>query len=406
MINTKMGNKNKIGLLMLFCLLSTGVLKSQWITEKAPVSENLNSIALISDNTAWIVGNKGAMIYKVNSDWVRYPGITDNNLYSIFMIDKDNGWCVGSNGTLLHFNGTQWEKYESPTKENLYSVSFRDSEHGIAVGNRGTVLIYENRCWSVREADIMGDLYTVSDKNDISLAGGGMEYFNMPLMKIEENSGSGITRIFDPGYSMVKSLAVNDKNSIWTVGMAGSIFHYDGTSWKSVKELNNIPTLNSVYFAEKNTGMAVGYGGTILTYSENGWTKEVSPVVAKLNGAAVSGNKYYAVGNNGTIVSSKYIPENEAGHIGKTISAIEIKTYPNPTSDKLNIIITDGEGFNANLISVTNASGQVVFNKNLDPSYSGQVYQVNTSNMTNGIYIVNLKSAGNMIASGKFVVMH
>jgi hypothetical protein len=401
-----MRNKNKIRLLILFCLLLTGVVKAQWITEKAPVSEDLNSIALISENAGWIVGNNGTMIYKVNSAWVKYPVITDNNLYSIFMIDKDNGWSVGSNGTLLHFNGTQWEKYESPTKENLYSVSFRDPEHGIAVGNRGTVLIYENRCWSVREADIMGDLYTVSDKNDISIAGGGMEYFNMPLMKIEENSGSGITKVFDPGYSMIKSLAVTDKNSIWTVGMAGSILHYDGSSWKSVKDLNNIPTLNNVFFAEKAIGMAVGYGGTILTYSENGWTKEASPVAAKLNGAAISDNKYYAVGNNGTIVSSKYFPENEAVLIDKNISAIKIITYPNPSSDKLNIILPDEEGFTAEIISVTNASGQVVFVKNLDPSYSGQVYQVNTSNLNNGIYIVNLKSAGNIAASGKFVVMH
>lgn len=408
MINTQMGYKNKTKLLILTFLLSTGVVNSQWKTEKIPVSENLNSIALINENTGWVVGNKGTIIYKINNAWFRYPNITDDDLYSIFLIDKDNGWAVGSNGTILHFNGSQWEKHESPTKENLRSVSFRDSDHGIAVGNRGTVLIYENRCWSFRKVSIIGDLYTVSDKMDISLTAGGMEYYNLPLMKIEENSESGITRVFDPGYTIVKSLAVTDKNSIWTVGMAGSIFHYDGTSWKSVKELNNIPTLNSVFFSEKNKGIAVGYGGTILTYSENGWTKEISSTGVKLNGAAVSGRIYYAVGNNGTVVSWENPAENVLASVinHNTTPEIKIEVYPNPTSDVLNIIIPDKEGFSVNLMSIINGNGKVIMRKRMDSSNAGQVYQINTSMLNNGFYLVNITSASSVTAIGKFIVKH
>ena len=400
-----MAYNNKFLFLIMISLLTTGVLRAQWKTEKSPVKENLNSISLLNENSGWIVGSKGTMVYKVGNSWINYPAITDNNLFSVCIIDKGNGWAVGSEGTILHYNGKQWEKFESPTKENLLSVSFRDAGHGIAVGNRGTILIYANGSWSVRKVNILGDLYTVSDKSEISLTGGGLEFFNMPLMKIEENSGSFISKVLDPGYTIIRSLAINDKNSIWTVGMAGSIFHYDGNNWRSIKDIDNIPTLNSVFFSEKNRGMAVGYGGTILTYSENGWIKAESPVDYKLNGTAISGNSYYAVGNNGTIVTLSSEHEIIPGDM-KNDSGIEIIAYPNPSADILNIIIPGEDGFIADKISVSNVYGQVVFNKLLDPGMENQVYQIYTSELNNGLYMINITSLGKKTASGKFMVKH
>lgn len=400
-----MAYNNRILLFLLISLLTTGVLRAQWKSEKSPVLENLNSISLLSENSGWIVGSKGTMVTKVGNSWIQYPAITDNDLFSVCIINKGNGWAVGSKGTILHYNGNHWEKFESPTKENLFSVSFRDTGHGIAVGNRGTILIYSNGSWSVRKANILGDLYTVSDKSEISLTGGGLEFFNMPLMKIEENSGSMISKVLDPGYTIIRSLAINDKNSIWTVGMAGYIFHYDGSSWSSVKDLDDVPTLNSVFFTERNKGIAVGHGGTILTYSGNGWTKEESPVDYKLNGTAISGNSYYAVGNNGTIVTLSREHEIIQGGI-KNDSGIKIMVFPNPSAEILNIEIPSGDGFIADQISVTNVFGQVVFNKLLNPGMENQVYQINTSELNNGLYMINITSSGKRAASGKFMVKH
>lgn len=398
--------KKKAQFLILLCLLPTGVLRSQWKTAEVSVSENLNSISLMNDNKGWVVGNKGTMIYKFNDVWIKYPCITENDLYSVCMVAKDNCWAVGAKGTILHFNGTQWEKKESLTKENLYSVSFRDEWHGIAVGNNGTILICEKGSWSVNKTGIVGDLYAVSDTKDMSLTGGGQEFCNTPLLKVDGGSGNKLTKIFDPGYSFIRSLSVTDKNSIWTVGMAGLIFHYDGINWKNIRDIGNIPTLNSVFFIDKNRGMAVGYGGTILTYSENGWTKEASPVDVRLNGAIVSKETYYAVGNNGTIVYRMGSPEDVSDPNRMNGNTLRLDTYPNPSSDILNIIIPDQDGFAASLISIINGNGQVVLSKKIDAANTGLEYQVNTSVFNNGLYIVKITSTGSLTATGKFIVKH
>ena len=47
-----------------------------------------------------------------------------------------------------------------------------------------------------------------------------------------------------------------------------------------------------------------------------------------------------------------------------------------------------------------------VFSKRINPSNAGQEYKVNTSVFNNGLYIVNITSAGSKTAIGKFIVKH
>jgi photosystem II stability/assembly factor-like uncharacterized protein len=402
-----MKRKNKYIILALFGLFSLENMQAQWVTEKCPSLNNLNSVHLINDHSGWIVGDKGTMLFKVINNWVNYQKITDENLYSVFMIGKNNGWVVGSKGTILHFDGEKWESFASPTREKLYSVSFKDSENGIAVGSNGTVVIYKNGTWELAKKATRGNLYAVSAKNDLSMIGGGLEGINIPIMKMLDNADKTLINYFDP-FIEIKSITQTEQKNVWAVGRPGEIFHFDGSEWKKLELDGRLPSLNCVFFSDENNGISVGYSGAILTYSEKSWTKQNSPVKVKLNGATIAGNTYYAVGNNGTIVSCKQIPENSVAPASNNTATIKIETYPNPSADILNIIIPDEDGFNADLISITNVYGQVVSRKNLDPDKGGQVYQLNTSELNNGLYLVNITSAGGngKTALGKFIVKH
>lgn len=367
--------------------------------------DNLNSISLSSGRTGWIVGDKGALFYLSHDSLIKYHPITDQNLNSVCIIDG-KGWAVGSKGTILYYDGLTWMKISSPVKEDLLAVSFRSSTHGFAVGTHGALMIYENGGWKSVRTDLTGNLYSVSDKNDLTLIGGGFEYFNIPLMKIEGTIVPKLTKIFDPGYLLIKSIAVIDKNNIWSAGVAGTIYHYSQGRWEKDKQTALLPTLNSISFSDENCGIAAGYGGTILTFSDRGWLKEESPVNVKLNGTAISGNTFYAVGDMGTIVTFSHLSSNIALPTNQIQNLEKVICYPNPSSETINMIIPEVEGFFADYILLTNINGQTILKKDLESLSGGQIYNLSTSGLKSGFYFINIISTGGKKATGRFVVTH
>ena len=401
-----MAHITKIILLALLGLFLAENLHAQWATERCPTTSNLNSISLFDENSGWIVGDNGTILYKFKDAWSKYPSVTVENLYSVCLNNDNDGWAVGSNGTILHFNGSKWEACASPTNETLYSVSFRDAEHGIAVGAYGTVLEYVDGTWKKVYNPTIGNLYAVSYRRYCLMIGGGLEAVSIPVMERPENSERTFMKSFDPKLIQIKSLAITNQRKVWAVGRPGAIFHFNGSKWERLEQFEKLPSLNSVCFSDENKGIAVGYVGTILTYSKDGWEKEVSPVKVKFNGSAVSGNTFYAVGNKGTIVFCKKESEDISKQLLASTNALNIKSFPNPSADLLNIIIPDESGFIPSHITVANAYGQVIFTEKINSLTGGQLYEVNTSSLSNGLYMVTITSPGKLTASGKFIVKH
>lgn len=397
--------KDKFILLVLLGSFLPESTDAQWMTHKVTTTSNLNAIDIYSEKHGWIVGDQGSMLYLSKDVWVKNKNVTSENLYSVCLTGENDGWAVGSHGTILHLKGKRWVNYPSPTKEKLNSVSFMDAEHGVAVGERGIVIIYENGIWRLTQKTTIGNLYTVALKYDLSLVGGGLENISIPIMILNDAPFS-LAKSFDPDFIQVKDLAITSQNEAWAVGRPGTIFHYNGNTWKKIEQFKKLPSLNSVYFTGPNNGIAVGYGGTILTYANNEWIRESSPVNVKLNGTAISGNTYYAVGNAGAVISMKYTSEIIPLINKDSSSPLKIESFPNPTSDVLNIIIPDEFGSDDALLSIIDASGKVIFLKNINYGTTGQIFQVNTSTFHSGLFLINIKGYDRMIASGSFIVKH
>lgn len=393
-------------ILILSGLVSQDILNAQWIKENSPSTSNLNSIHFGKSKSGWIVGDNGVMLYNLDNYWVEYKKITDENLKSVFMLeDNKSGWAVGSNGTILRFDGKQWEKFTSPTNKSLYSVSFLDPANGIAVGAMGTVITYENGCWSLLDKKIVGNLYTVSGKNDYAIIGGGFECNNVPIMKIEINAGKDITNTFNP-FIAIRSLTQIDQNEIWAVGTRGNIFHFNGNAWIADEFNGQLPSLLSISFSDKNNGITVGFNGTILVHSVEGWEKHISPVSTHLRGATISGDKYYAIGEGGTIISLQRNSDTSLDSGKKSLAKLNIVTYPNPSDNKLNIIIPAIGVSPAKELVITDFYGKIVFRKKIDADFEEYSFSINTTSLNNGMYFIQANSNKDEIASGKFLIKH
>lgn len=393
---------NKILLFQALTLLISMNARGQWGADNIPVKHNLNSIELLSENTGWIVGDEGTILFKLKDSWIQYPKITEEDLYSVCFVGSDEGWIVGSNGTILRYDGVNWGFFPSPTKHKLLTVSFRDANHGLAAGTNGALLVYENGSWNQINNNIRGNIYSVDDNQAGAVLAGGLECRSVPIMILSNLTGKKPVAAFDPGYLEIKSIILPENKKMWAVGSRGTIFHYDGVKWSNTDMGEKIPTLNSVYFKDENHGIAVGYGGVVLTHSPEGWIKETSPTNFRLNDAAIFGNMYYAVGDEGTVIRRLY-----GNHSNNPNPDPErkfyVETYPNPAEGEVNIIIPESLDMKSGTVIVTNLYGQIVYMKNLGLLTEGQIFDINTSDLSDGIYFVKIVTSG-VSTTGKFIV--
>lgn len=394
-------NRNTLIIIAVFSI--SWNLHAQWVTVDIPTRENLNSISMLSESLGLIVGDKGTILQKSHDTWIILQGVTDENLYSVCYSGENTAWAVGGNGVILFFNGKDWTNIESPTRARLYSVSFSDSETGYITGAHGTVLKYENGRWSPVHKATRGNLYSVATKGNTVIIGGGLECLSVPLLKFSSTNNRKLEKVFTPDFIEVKGLAIANQRSLWAVGSPSSILHFNGNDWKTVDQYSNIPSLNAIYFSDENHGIAVGYSGTIMTCLMEDWTVETSPVNVKLNSACITGSMYYAVGNEGTLISIKrtFVPNDNRGKTTKQILA----SFPNPSSDVLNIKIPEGEWNTSGSVTVMNTYGQVIIRKDLTGLNGGQEFQISTTDLSNGLYLVQFTSSTTS-ALCKFVVKH
>jgi len=390
-------------LITLSGILTATSVTAQWTPVSVPTKYNLNSISVIEGTSGWIVGDKGTMLYLDYGSWLSYPALTDQNLYSVFLLNPSEGWAVGSKGTILHLVDKKWVKVESPTRQDLNSVCFSSADNGFAVGNNGTFLYYRNGIWEMAERMTPGHYYTVTIKNNHVYFAGGRENITVPLMRADNTGNYQFTKLHDPGYYEITGLSMPEANLVWAVGKPGTILHNDGSGWEKVETGEKFPSLTGIYFTTKDEGIVVGYGGTIMTYTSEGWLKENSDVSVKLNGTVISGGTCYAVGNSGTLLHKRLIPElpeDEGSQYPPNISS-----YPNPSSERINITIPENVT-GSTIVSVMSSGGKEVLRKEIGGGSQGNVEQISITGLSNGLYIVNIISGGQVVGSGKFIVKH
>jgi hypothetical protein len=83
--------------------------------------------------------------------------------------------------------------------------------------------------------------------------------------------------------------------------------------------------------------------------------------------------------------------------------SIDLKIYPNPFNDKLNLSYFSDE-MGKSVIEIYNQTGMLVKTKTQESYIGKQLIEINTEDMSNGIYFLNLKINNNRI-SKKIVLL-
>jgi photosystem II stability/assembly factor-like uncharacterized protein len=259
-----------------------------WDLVDSPVSVDLKSVAMVSKNNGWIVGNGGTILHWDGNSWSTVVSPTTQALFAVKMISATNGWAVGAYGKILHWDGASWSLFSSPTDASLYSMDFLSSSEGWAVGfsspctnkRMGTILKWNGSQWSS----------IVEDVNDI-------------------------------GYRTVEALS---SDNVWVIGTYQQascispifypdqldVVHWNGQLWNNKIAYQCNDWINSLALMPDSTGWAGGYiCMAAFDPSDNGTLHQVpvgiSGEITVVSIQIVAADDVWAVGGDYTTASDK-----------------------------------------------------------------------------------------------------
>ncbi len=198
-------------------------------------------------------------------------------MYSVFGTSPTDVWAGGHNGSLYHFNGATWSRMGFDSTSALVNIS----GYGLntyAIVQRSVdfsppdsafYFFYEfsGNTWVVRDAFIITPQSTFWKF-------GGFKSWTSPAGKLYTSSygvylreGSSWQQMFyDNWPTRVRGL--NDQN-IFSVGDQGRVFHWNGTDWKKIVELESGYHRFTSAWVHENETFIVGTDGR-YTYIAHG----------------------------------------------------------------------------------------------------------------------------------------
>jgi photosystem II stability/assembly factor-like uncharacterized protein len=273
------------------------------LAHAAPLRDNLFAVTATNDDTAWAVGNFGAIYVTRNGgkSWQARTSNTKQSLFSVAFADERSGWVVGKSGMILRTTdgGETWTQQKSPIHpaKHFFKVAAVDAQTAWAVGDWGAVV-------QTRDG---GATWT-----DRSLGGLAVERIESPDRLMQTITDDVI----------LNDVEFVDAQHGFIVGEFGTLLATDdgGAHWRQVVVPTD-KTLFGVHFRSPDEGWVVGIDGIILRTQDGGqtWTtqngltatgaiEDVSFVEAMANpglyAVSVEGRRGVIVGDSGAFFVS------------------------------------------------------------------------------------------------------
>jgi photosystem II stability/assembly factor-like uncharacterized protein len=356
-----------------------------------------NDVYAITPDIVVVVGANGTIIKTTDGGetWAQKPSGTTSGLGKVQFVTPEIGYVIGSNGTLLKTidSGETWNLIDTGRTANFEALSVVD-ENLIYISYYENLIKTEDggNTWVNFQINSFNDNYVQFFDNSLgytSLQSGSLyktedggltwdEFFGVaPYHFINDTIGfyyeSGLLKTieagdnfqhigFGTGNQLSKILAINE-NNIW--GIFEGLLNGDGTSLGLIKitysdtdpytediwyDNNAALHMNSIHFADENTGYIVGFNEGIPT-----------------------------IWKNGTGINTMSISDDELNN--------RIKIYPNPVSSEINIEIENSSKKNCAVV-ITDMSGKQIY----FDSFSENKIKINTYRFPKGTYILSIET--------------
>ena len=276
-------------------------------------SINLNYVWGSGPNDVYAVGSfAGAAVLHYDGrkrsgpdgwwDFKSLPGINVKSLHGVCGTSSQDVVFSANPGFLLFWNGDQIKSNSVAYGKTLRNVYCSDRME-VMVGSGDVHDIYYSprrttppSIQTVKIATATGHYY-----RDFWGKGSALYALADGVIQRRDQAGTWKQEGLKPT-KILNSIWGSSTKDIFVGGMAGTIYHYDGTTWSAMQS-GSTANLHDIWGSGPADVFAVGSGGTVLHYDGSKWSAMSSGTNNNLN--AVWGSAaadVYAVGDNGTII--------------------------------------------------------------------------------------------------------
>jgi photosystem II stability/assembly factor-like uncharacterized protein len=293
-----------------------------WQAQASGVTSDLWSISAVDETHAWTVGDAGVVKATTNggATWQTRVSGTTSGLRGVFFAGLSDGWAVGDAGTVVHSSdgGSTWAAQSSGVTADLRAVLFDDGGRGCAVGAGGAVVQSTNAGatwtrWTESATGTPTNLETPRDLNAcvkttygtfLAVGDIGLTMNLSPFADSTPNIGQYATADLNDH----AQLPVDYATSVWYVGDDGLVTRYDTSTWSMISVApqfaGTLPDLQTVGFADAQTGWTVGSKGAVYKTTDggSGWQAQASGVAFDLYALGIKSTATAWAAGDGTSV--------------------------------------------------------------------------------------------------------
>jgi hypothetical protein len=283
-----------------------------WERADSPDSQQLFTIAAVSDDEAWATGANGIFHYQ-DGVWHSDYQLTDANTYlsAIAMVSSDEGWALGtlngSNGPsplVLHRLHGVWRPeqiayFAAPTGDSiiLHALSMRSPTEGwltglryTNAGNTGFALHYTGGRWVEDDAGLVGSadaIAAVAPGEAWAVGTFGPEGPGF----IAHYSGGIWRQVPTPTSNMLHAIAMLSPTQGWIAGDGAATLRLTAQGWVKEGLIIHGVALSGISMPSLSEGWAVG--GTVMLHYKNGaWSVyhlTLGPFASGMTAASLEG---------------------------------------------------------------------------------------------------------------------
>jgi len=291
------GVQKLIFLLFVIVLFSFGmVVGEEWQQKDSGTEATLYDIEIMNEYMGVAVGGSypgepHSVILKTldgGDEWIPQESAVDERLFGVCFSSYDKGWAVGSNGAMIITNGATWTTQDSEKTTTLWDVFCIDDLNVVAVGGAEYGLSEGYHANIIRTTD--GGLNWESDYSgsdiaylalyfigDVGYAVGGegsvLKYTGSwtEVGPVETSGGIAVE---------LRDIHCLSEDLCWVSGDSDELYYTaDGGDEWSIVDTGIETALHAVYFADEETGWAIGQ--QVIRYTEDGgesWESQVSDI--------------------------------------------------------------------------------------------------------------------------------
>ncbi|OYU84439.1 MAG: hypothetical protein CFE24_06745 [Flavobacterium sp. BFFFF2] len=381
----------KLGLL--FLILCSGPLFSQWIAQNSGVTTSLNDVFCVTDNQVFVVGDAGVILKTTDggTQWVQKPSGTTMNLSKVQFINANVGFALAATGTVFKTIdvGETWTSIDTgsnPTNvvynglscidENTFYVMSADSLRKTTNGGAAfeTKLIF-NSAQSLKGVQFLTaqiGYVAGSDYLFKTIDGGnnwtflinsnslqnfyfvnetvGIVYDGVNVLKTTDG-GANFAVIGQNDETIIYDLFAVSEEVIWE--STAELFLCNCSSYCLSKRTTSAPAanqldkdcyqagslflqFNALYFANSTTGFAVG---------TESYTGEFGPHYIK--GAIYKNATGVTLENPNPVKTTDWV------------------VFPNPASQQMTISFSENQ-YEPSIVEIADVLGNIIFTQNHD----------------------------------------